>query len=58
MEGIGFSHMEISDTKSQKQPVSSLVENHAINSASMVDLAMIYCFIDFWHIAPPPNINI
>ena len=49
--------MGISDNKSCNQSASSLAEDKAINSASMVDLAIICCFLDFQIIAPPPIVN-
>ena len=49
--------MGILDNKSRSQPTSSLAKDKAINSTSMVDLAIIYCFLDFQLIAPPPIVN-
>ena len=49
--------MGILDNKSRSQPASSLAKDKAINSTSMVDLAIIYCFLDFQLIAPPPIVN-
>ena len=49
--------MGISDNKSRNQPASSLAEDKAINSASMVELAIICCFLDFQLIAPSPTVN-
>ena len=49
--------MGISDNKSRNQPASSLAKDKAINSVSLVDLAIICCFLDFQLIALPPIVN-
>ena len=44
--GINSSQMGISANKPLNQPVSSQVETKAISYASIVDLAIMCCFLD------------
>ena len=56
--GIDFSQSGIPYNKSPSQFASSLAETYAINSASIVELAIIVCFLDFQKIAPLPKVKI
>ena len=56
--GIGFFQSGISYNKSLSQFASSLAEANAINSVSIVELAIIVCFLDFQQIAPLPKVKI
>ena len=56
--GIGFSQSGISYNKSLSQFASSLAKGNAINSASIVELAIIVYFLDFQQIIPLPKIKI
>ena len=56
--GIGFTQGGISYNKSLSQFVSSLAEANAINSASIVELSIIVCLLDFQQIAPQPKVKI
>ena len=51
---LAFSQSGISYNKSLSQFASSLAKADAINSASIVELAIIVCFLDFQQIAPLP----
>ena len=56
--GIGFYQSGISYNKSLSQFASSLVEANAINSAFVVELEIIVCFLDFQQIAQLPKVKI
>ena len=56
--GIGFYQSWISYNKSLSQFASSLANVNAINSAYIVELAIIICFLDFQQIAPLPKVKI
>ena len=56
--GIGFSQSEISYIKSLSQFAFSLVEVNAINSISIVELAIIICFLDFQQTTSLPKVKI
>ena len=56
--GIGFYQSGISYNKSLSQFASSLAEANAINSASIVELAIIVCFLDFQQIVPILKVKI
>ena len=53
----GFGQLGMSLRKLQKHSASFLALSKAINSASIVDLAMQVCLDDFQDIAPPPRVN-
>ena len=55
--GMGFYQSGISYNKSLSQFASSLANANAINSASIVELAIIV-FLDFQQIAPLPKVKI
>ena len=56
--GIGFSQSGISYKKSLSQFASSLAEANAINLVSIVELAIIVCFLDFQQVAPLLKVKI
>ena len=56
--GIRFSQSRIPYNKSLSQFASSLTNANAINLASIVELAIIICFLDFQQLAPLPMVKI
>ena len=55
---MGFYQSGISYNKSLSQFASSLANANAINSASIVELAIIVCFLDFQQIVPILKVKI
>src|SRR3954464_9056175 len=55
--GTGFDHSGISFKRWRNHSASSAHLSKAINSDSIVDLAMIVCLEDFQDTAAPPNVN-
>ena len=55
---IGFFQSGISYNKSLSQFASLLAEANTINLASIVELEIIVCFLDFQPIAPLPKVKI
>ncbi|KAL2534468.1 Uncharacterized protein Adt_07819 [Abeliophyllum distichum] len=55
--GTGFDYLGISSKKLRSHSASSPHLSKAINSDSMVDLAITVCLEDFHDIAAPPKVN-
>ena len=55
--GTGFDHLEISFTKWRSHLASSAALSSAMNSDSIVDLAIQVCFEDFHEIAALPIVK-
>ena len=55
--GIGFGHLRISSRKWRSHSASFLHLSKVRNSDSIVDMAIIVCFEDFYKNVAPPNVN-
>ena len=56
--GISFDHLKISSSKWQSHSVSSATLSSAMNSNSIVDLAIQVCFENFYEAAARPSVKI